>query len=218
MDLSLKEVEGVKEYISSITKYTETKQEVFDHVLSCLEYDTRSYDLLLVNEIIERDFGGILGIRNQEEKLFAVLLISSIKKIFRCFDGQFFRRNIFFLISLIFISRFFYEMISNGQTLENINKANKILVCLVCLNYPLRKLYYYFKGYKASVFDNLKSTISLAVLIGVMALYYFFIDVRSVFSLPVYYKGVMALICYITSSFLIRFIFYNQTKKVIATK
>jgi hypothetical protein len=59
MRLSRKQLEEVDSYLYGLTKYRETFQELKDHVLSALrDLDASTFDLQLVKDIVDEDFGG----------------------------------------------------------------------------------------------------------------------------------------------------------------
>lgn len=58
----------VADYVKSITRYMETYDEVYDHILSSLgSSEHESFNLGLVFDIIDEDFGGIEKLKLQEE-------------------------------------------------------------------------------------------------------------------------------------------------------
>lgn len=66
MELSEIEKKEVGNYVFAIVKYVETYNEVYDHILNLLAEMPGTYDINLVQKIIEVDFDGAKTIRKQE--------------------------------------------------------------------------------------------------------------------------------------------------------
>jgi hypothetical protein len=68
MILNETQKQEIADYVFSITRYMETYNELFDHILSALSTDkSESFNMGLVFKIIEEDFGGIEKIKLEEE-------------------------------------------------------------------------------------------------------------------------------------------------------
>jgi hypothetical protein len=64
----------VADYVKSITRYMETYDEVYDHILSSLSSAKHeSFNMVLVFGIIDEDFGGIEKLKQEEDSSQKVL-------------------------------------------------------------------------------------------------------------------------------------------------
>jgi hypothetical protein len=71
----------IADYVKSVTRYMETYDEVYDHILSSLSASKyESFNLGLVFNVIDEDFGGIEKLKEQEE--------GSQKSLYRKFHGD----------------------------------------------------------------------------------------------------------------------------------
>lgn len=96
----------IADYVKSITRYIETYDEVYDHVLSSLtSRKHESFSMDLVFEIIDEDFGGVGNMKLEEE--------SSQKALYRNFHT-----------SMI------WEMVKTFKSLESL-----LLLVLGCMFY-----------------------------------------------------------------------------------
>ncbi len=66
MQLNAIEKKEISAYVFTLGRYKETYHEVYDHVLNALAEMPGTFDLNLVQKIIEVDFGGVNAIRKQE--------------------------------------------------------------------------------------------------------------------------------------------------------
>lgn len=68
MILNEAQQQEVADYVSGITLYIETYNEIYDHVLSALEQEEQGpFQIGLVLHIIEKDFGGAAKIKEEEQ-------------------------------------------------------------------------------------------------------------------------------------------------------
>lgn len=68
MILNETQKQEVADYVSGITRYIETYNEIYDHVLSALEQEEqKSFQIGLVSYIIDKDFGGAAKIQVEEQ-------------------------------------------------------------------------------------------------------------------------------------------------------
>lgn len=66
MKLSSVEKKEISDYVFTIGRYVETYNEVYDHVLNALAEMPGTFQINLVQQIVEVDFGGVKVIRKQE--------------------------------------------------------------------------------------------------------------------------------------------------------
>ncbi|MGY3054413.1 hypothetical protein ACVWYG_002620 [Pedobacter sp. UYEF25] len=82
------------EYLTPLTRYSETNDEVFDHVLKAAELSDEPFSENFASKIIEQDLGGLTGIQNMETEAIRAIYRKVNKIYWEEFKNQFFRRDL----------------------------------------------------------------------------------------------------------------------------
>jgi hypothetical protein len=131
----------VADYVRAITRYMETYDELYDHILSSLSSENHeSFNMGLVFKIINEDFGGIEKIKQEEEcsqkalyRSFHTSMIWEMVKAFKSLES----------LCLLVLGCVFYY---GGATYEL--KKNIVLISLVVMIFTPVILYVYKACYK----------------------------------------------------------------------
>jgi hypothetical protein len=81
MELNSTQKKAIGDYIFGITRYIETYNEIYDHVLNAIDQEDGIFGMEAVIQIINRDFGGKAGVRQQEESFQKQLKLSHLRLI-----------------------------------------------------------------------------------------------------------------------------------------
>jgi hypothetical protein len=118
--------QDIADYVRAITRYMETYDELYDHILSSLSSENHeSFNMGLVFKIINEDFGGIEKIKQEEEcsqkalyRSFHTSMIWEMVKTFKSLES----------LCLLVLGCVFYY---GGATYEL--KKNIVLISLVVM-------------------------------------------------------------------------------------
>jgi len=175
MELTLVQQQEVVQVISDATKYRETYDEVYDHVLSRLAASNQIYTLALVNEILLNDFGGKTEIL-AEENVYAKNIN---KQYFRAFKEEILNTfkwptamaNISLILFWVFL---YYSSLNTGFNSKPLTAAIGVIVILMCLFYYLKRYYLDRKSKKPSIkYSFLQASTSIGISFYVFAFFWF---------------------------------------------
>lgn len=82
MKLTPLQKKEIEHYIKAASKYRETYNEVYDHVLNAVENLDEPYQLETVGRIIKEDFGTFKEIKKMENRLFSKMKWKYLKSVF----------------------------------------------------------------------------------------------------------------------------------------
>jgi len=139
-------------YVRSITRYRETFDELYDHVLSAMERSAQAaFHMSLAEEVINTDFGGAMQIRAEEENMkhllygsFSKLLKREVLNTFR-FPAVINNLLICGLVLILYLGK------ASSQTLVLITIAGASIVLLLPLLLYVYKSYILERSHKPSV-------------------------------------------------------------------
>lgn len=126
----------IADYVKGITRYMETYDELYDHILSSLSSEKHaSFNLGIVFNIIDEDFGGLEKIKQEEEssqkalyRSFRTSMVWEMVKTFKSIES----------LGLLVLGCVFYF---GGASLEF--KRNIVLISLVVMMLTPVMLYLY---------------------------------------------------------------------------
>ncbi len=128
MELSVEQKAEIWGYVITATKYRETYNELYDHILNSLADQEGTYHIDLVSKIIDEDFGGFQEILEQEE----IYRKEIGKKFNRQFQLQFIDTVKWQGIALLVIGLMIYY--SNKTSPFNIKPMVKAsIICLMAV-------------------------------------------------------------------------------------
>lgn len=163
MVLTLENKLEIVDYIGGVPKYQETFDELYDHIISALAYSENSeFNIGLVREIVEADFGGFEQIKTNEtafEKAFVQTCMGDIK---RELVAAFRFPGILVNMLLLLVSFLIYRM------LDQYEYGLKVLVGFIYLGMFILLIEYVFTRYFLN--PNSKPTVRIKFMITFLAL------------------------------------------------
>ena len=124
----------VADYVKSITRYMETYNEVYDHLLSALEQEQQAtFHMSLVKDVVNSDFGGEKQIRQEEESARQALYGSFSKMLKQELLNTFKFPAILNNLALLSLGLIFYFGKANSQTIVSVSIAGTLIILLVPL-------------------------------------------------------------------------------------
>jgi hypothetical protein len=163
MVLTLENKLEIVDYIGGVPKYQETFDEVYDHIISALASSEKSeFNIGLVREIVEADFGGFEQIKINEivfEKAFVQTCMGDIR---RELVAAFLFPGIFVNILLLFVSFLIYRM------LDQYEYGLKVLVASIYLGIFILLIEYVFTRYFMN--PSSKPTVRIKFMLTYLAL------------------------------------------------
>lgn len=142
MQLTLQQKKEVQDYISASSKYRETYNEIYDHLLNALEEIEEPYQLKLVGRIVLQDFGSFKEIKKMEKDSLSKTKYRCIRYLVADMISVFkFQNLIYTLLLLIFYASLYVYQLGNG-----VNFANLYLWSMI-LGYTLSVAWLFKKGY-----------------------------------------------------------------------
>ena len=218
MILTNQQHQEIRDYIFHVSKYVETYNEVFDHIMNALEDKKEAYSITLVAKIINDDFGSFNEIKKQEEVYQKQINQKQTKLFLTEFADSFKWPGLLSNISNLTLCICIYW----ASTRSTFNTKPMMLAVLSC--FILVTAYMYTKIWirkrknkKYSIFDNSLGGLStFGLFIGVFVFYWFVSD-DSLISLSQHSKVIILLTLYFFCSLYIRSFskFYNQKIKIL---
>jgi hypothetical protein len=124
----------VADYVKSITRYMETYDEVYDHLLSALEQEQQAtFHISLAKDVINSDFGGEKQIRQEEENTRKALYGNFSKMLKRELLNTFQFPAILNNLALLSLGLIFYFGKANSQTIVSVSIAGTLIILLIPL-------------------------------------------------------------------------------------
>lgn len=219
MKLSKEELAEVSQYLFTLTRYKETYDEMYDHVLSILEEREGPFDSQLIPEIVNGNFGGHEQILKNEAISLEELNLSSGGSLMEEAFSKLRSFKSFDNISLICLCVLFYFETTNGV----FSFVYLIYAMFLVASYPI--LVYLYKTCfvnRSLVKPSMKNVFLLRIgLYGCFlssVLYLLLLSQHSLFDISNHTKIVICLVLYYFSSIYIRSFhaFYKKKIKVFA--
>jgi hypothetical protein len=219
MKLNKEELAEVSQYILTLTRYKETYDEMYDHVLSLLEEKEELFDSRLISEIVNDNFGGHEQILKNEAISLEELKRSSGRSLMEETLSQLRSFKSLDNLSLLFICLVFFFQSMDGT----FNPVFLIYAMFFVAFYPI--LVYLYKTYfvnRSLVKPSMKNVFLLRIgLYGCFlssVFYLLLLSQHSLFEITNHTKTVMSLVLYYFSSIYIRSFraFYKKKIKVFA--
>jgi hypothetical protein len=218
MVLTSQQHQEIRNYIFDAPKYTETYNEVYDHIVNALEDKEEVYSIELVTGIVNGDFGGFNEIRRQEElyqkqinKKYAKLFLTELADSFK-WPGLLSNVANLMLCFCIYWS----------STNSSFNTKPMMIAIFSC--FMLITIYMYSQMWirktrnkKYSIFDNSSGSLStFGLFIGIFVFNWFVSD-DSLISISQHSKVIVLLTLYFFCSIYVRAFrkFYNQKNKIL---
>ena len=219
MKLTAEQQQEVASLVSGTTKYRETYDEVYDHVLNRLMAENQVYSFTLVDEILAEDFGG--GTEILANEIIHAKRIT--KQYFRLFKGEIINAfkwpqlpgNLVMIMSWVFL---YYSTLKTGFNTKPINASIGIIAILMCLFYYLKRYYLDRKLQKPSIkYSFLQASTSIGVSFYVF-MFFWFLSPDSIVEISRNLKTILVLSLFCCTSIYLRaFIkLYNKKIKVLA--
>lgn len=219
MKLSKEELAEVSRHIHTLTRYKETYDEIYDHVINVLEEREGAFNSDMVSQILRDDFGGDLQIIKNEticlEELNRGYSRSLMEEIFCRFGYPQLMNNI---LLLCFCLLFYFEMTAN--IFDTIHLINAVFIFLC---YPfMRYLYYTYFVNRNLVKPTMKNVFLLRIgLCGCflsVLLYFLLLSQQSFFEISNHTRTIICMVTYYCTSVYIRSFdaFYKKKIKVFA--
>jgi hypothetical protein len=134
MFLNETQKQEVADHVSGITRYIETYNEIYDHVLSALEQEEqKSFQIELVLYIIDRDFGGAAKIQVEEQNSRIALYSSFSGTLKREMLNTFKFPAVINNFALLSLGLIFYLGNANSQTIVSVTIAGTLIILLIPL-------------------------------------------------------------------------------------
>jgi len=131
------------DYVKSITRYMETYDEVYDHVLSALEQEPQAtFQMSLVKDVINCDFGGEKQIRQEEENTRLALYGGFSQMLKLELLNTFKYPAVVNNLALLGLGLIFYFGNANSQTIVSIIIAGTLIILLIPLLLFVYKSYF----------------------------------------------------------------------------
>ena len=219
MKLSKEELAEVSRHILSLTRFKETYDEMYDHVLSILEEKEEAFDPCLISVIVNDNFGGQEQILKNEAISLEELKHSSGRSLMEEILSKLRSFKSLDNISLLCLCLLFYFQMMGGT----FNPAYLIYTMFFVAFYPI--LVYLYKTYfvnRSLVKPSMKNVFLLRVgLYGcflIIVFYLLLLSQQSLFEITNHARGVMTLVLYYFSGVYIRSFraFYKKKIKVFA--
>jgi hypothetical protein len=142
----------IVDYLSGLTRYQETFEEVYDHIISALEeVDNQVFNMGLVAEIVAADYGGFQQIKANEVEFEHVFVRSCMRDMIDVGAGSFrfpmLLFNVFLLVFCVIVNQFslYYPGGINAFV-----EGMLISIVILCMSY-LSFRYLYKRKQKPSV-------------------------------------------------------------------
>ena len=131
----------LREYLTPLTRYRETNDEVFDHVLKVIESQEQPFSEIYVGQIIEDEFGGVKGIKLMEQEAILATKEKVSENYWQEFRLNFKGKKLFELsgITLMWIIICFFSFGTNVPKIFVLNPALIFLYVLALRIYFLIK-------------------------------------------------------------------------------
>lgn len=219
MNLSKEELAEVTEYLFTLTRYKETYDEMYDHVLNILEEKEEAFDSRLIPEMVSDNFGGHEQILKNEAICLEALNLSAGRSLMEEVFGKLRSFKSFDNISLICLCVLFYFEATNGV----FSPVYLIYAMFFVASYPI--LLYLYKIYfvnRSLVKPSMKNVFLLRIgLYGCFlstVFYLLLLSQQSLFAITNHTRIVICLVLYYFSSIYIRSFhtFYKKKIKVFA--
>ncbi|WP_131539042.1 hypothetical protein [Pedobacter nototheniae] len=218
MVLTAQQTQKLKDYIFSASKYRETYNEIYDHILNALADQNEPYSIELVSRIVHNDFGDFKEIRKQE-RLYQQQINKKYARLFRLEIANSFKwpgllSNLTILALCICL---YYGSKSAPFNMKPITIATFLCFAAIAVFVYSKIILSKRKNNKYSVMDNsIGSLATIGLFIGNFVLYWF-ITKDSLINLSYDYKIIAMLILFFFCSVYVRaFIkFYNQKIKIL---
>ncbi|NQX43297.1 hypothetical protein SAMN05421820_11661 [Pedobacter steynii] len=219
MKLSKEELTEVSQYLFTLTRYQETYDELYDHVLSILEEREGPFDSRLIPELVNDNFGGHEQILKNEAISLEELNLSSGGLLMKETFSKLSAFKSFDNISLLCLCLVFYSQMTYGV----FNPVFLIYAMFFAALYPI--LVYLYRTYfvnRSLVKPSMKNVFLLRIgLYGCFlstAFYLLLLSPQRLFDITNYTRTVICLVLYYFSSIYIRSFhaFYKKKIKVFA--
>lgn len=161
MQLNELEKKEIGAYIFKIGKYIETYNEVYDHVLNTLNELPGAYDLNLVQQIIEVDFGGTAAIRKQENIYQKQIKRRYVKLIGLEMLYTFKLRQVLPNLILLLLC---YVLYVNNTNLSTLFKTMYLAICVLIVLAGLFWIIYRYIIHRKTKKDSIKSELVFGLL------------------------------------------------------
>lgn len=124
----------IADYVKSITRYMETYDEVYDHLLSAVEQEQQAtFHMSLIKDVINSDFGGEKQIRQEEENTRQALYGGFSKMLTREMLNTFKFPAILNNLALLSLGLILYFCNANSQTIVSVSIAGTLIILLIPL-------------------------------------------------------------------------------------
>lgn len=142
MKLTEIQKQEIADYVAANTVYIETYNELYDHVLSALaEEEQTTFQMGLVTDVINSDFGGVKQIRQQEENTREVLYGSFSKMLKRELLNTFRFPAIMHNLAVLSLGLLFYFGEASSQTIVSVTIGGSLIILLIPLLLFVYKAY-----------------------------------------------------------------------------
>jgi len=124
----------IADYVKSVTRYRETYNEVYDHVLSALEQEAQdSFHLSLAEEVINTDFGGRKQIFEGEDNTRQALYGSFSRMLKQEILNTFKFPAVLHNFSLLGLGLVFYFGEANSEAIVSVTIIGTLIAVLIPL-------------------------------------------------------------------------------------
>jgi len=218
MKLTVAQKEEIGDSILKFTRFRETYNEVYDHILNAFEYSESKYSTIRLNEILKDDFGGVNNIIENELQ-YALESNKSFSKNYRQEIANLFKwpnlTGTLTIVTLLFI-------ISRSIKSDEFN-VNPSLIGLMILNLGVIlsffvKIYIMDRHEKLpSIKDAFLLRISKLGIVFYNCVFFLFLNQGALIEFGYQAKSMFALFLYFLTTIYVRSLihFYKKRIKVV---